>query len=235
MGDTPSGVGGRIVELTGDGAGNLTGAAKVYFAGSPLTDPVSLAVDSAGTLFIGDYPNTGNGVIYSLPLPGTTPTALSFPGLPTQFTPASLFRAGNNLYIADNGDLNQGLGGVYVAPAAGGNAQPIPTGSFLIAFPTGIRLDAAGNIYIASFLGTGTGYNAGQQVVIVPAASPTTPYLLPNTGLGTASDVAFDPSGNLDVLDFVNGKVVQLTSANPVNLGNQNYVGATGKAVAVQL
>jgi sugar lactone lactonase YvrE len=231
VGDTPSGVGGRIVELTGDGTGNLTGAAKVYFAGSPLTNPIALAVDSSGTLFIGDYPNTGNGVIYSLPSSGTTPTALSFPGIPTQFTPASLFRAGNNLYIADNGDLANGIGGVYVAPAAGGNAQRITTGAFTIAFPTGIRLDAAGNIYIASFLGTGTGYNAGQQVVVVPAASPSTPYILPNTGLGAASDVAFDPAGNLDVLDYVNGHVVQLTSANPVNLGKQNNVGATGSPV----
>ncbi len=231
VGDTPSGIGGRIVELTGDGKGNLTGAAKVYFSGSPLTNPISLTVDSSGTLFIGDYPNTGDGVIYSLPLAGTTLTRLSFPGIPTESTPASLFRFGTNLYIADNGDLSQGLGGVYVAPAAGGNAQRISTGAFVIAFPTGIRLDAAGNIYISSFLGSGTGYNAGQQVVIVPAASPSTPYILPNSGLGAASDVAFDPAGNLDVLDYVNGHVVQLTSANPVNVGNQNLVGATGSPV----
>ena len=29
VGDTPSGIGGRIVKLTGDGTGNLTGAAKI--------------------------------------------------------------------------------------------------------------------------------------------------------------------------------------------------------------
>jgi sugar lactone lactonase YvrE len=232
VGDTPSGIGGRIVELLADGTGNLTGAAKSYFAGSPLTNPIALVVDSSGTLFIGDdHPSTSDDVIYSLPSPGTTLTALSFPGIPTEFFPASLFRAGTNLYIADNGDLQQGIGGVYVAPATGGNAQRIPTGSFLIKNPTGIRLDAAGNIYILSFLGTGEGYNAGPQVVIVPAASPDTPYILPSSGFAGAGDMAFDPAGNLDVLDSVSGKVFQLISSNPVNLGNKNHVGGTGSPV----
>src|ERR1700727_2561799 len=86
IGDTPSGIGGRIVELTGDGKGNLTGAAKTYFAGAPLTNPFGLTVDSAGTLFIGDFSlTTNNGTIYSLASGGTALTPLSFPGIPTQF------------------------------------------------------------------------------------------------------------------------------------------------------
>ena len=59
----------------------------------------------------------------------------------------------------------------------------------------------------------------------------TTPYIFPTSGLGATGDMAFDPAGNLDVLDFVNGSVVQLTSANPVNVGNKNNVGATGSPV----
>lgn len=232
VGDSPSGIGGRIVKLTGDGAGNLTGAATTYFAGSPLTTPFALAVDSAGTLFIGDLPDSGNGVIYSLASGGAAPTLLSFPGLPTtDFSPASLFRAGNNLYIADNGAGVSVTGGVYVAPATGGTAKKIPTHSFTIIFPSAIRLDAAGNIYILTFLTTGSGPNQGPQVVIVPAASPTTPYILPTSGIGSGSDMGFDPAGNVDVLDLFNGSVVQLTSANPVDAGNKNIVGATGSPV----
>jgi sugar lactone lactonase YvrE len=231
VGDTPSGIGGRIVELTGDGTGNLTGAATTYFAGSPLTNPFALAVDSSGILFIGDYPSTGGGVIYSLPSPGTTITALSFTGLPTQWVPGSLFRAGTSLYIADNGHGDTSIGGVYVAPATGGNAQTIPTYMFTITYPSGIKVDAAGNIYILTYLTTGSGYNTGQQVVIVPAAAPDTPYIFPSSGLGAASDMAFDPAGNIDVLDFFNGNVVQLTSANPVDVGDKNSVGGTGSPV----
>jgi sugar lactone lactonase YvrE len=232
IGDTPSGIGGRIVELTGDGKGNLTGAAKTYFSGAPLKNPFALTVDSAGTLFIGDYPtDTGNGVIYSLAAGGSTLTTLSFPGIPTQFTPASFFRVGTNLYIADNGAGATGLGGVYVAPATGGTAQKIPTYSFTITNPTGIRLDAAGNIYILTYLTTGSGYNSGQQVVVVPAASPTTPYILPTNGILYGTDMQLDPAGNLDVLDYASGTVVQLTSANPVNVGNKINVGGTGSPV----
>ena len=221
VGDVPSNGTGRIVELMGDGNGNLTGAAQVVFMGAPLTDPFAFVFDSTGTLFIGDYPASGHGLIYTM-APGGTPQLLNITGLPAEFTPASFARdAGNNLYIADNGDLANGLGGVYVAPATGGAAQPLATGSFIINQPTGLRRDAAGNIYILSFLGTGTGFNAGQQVVVIPAASPSTPYILPNTGIGLSSDMAFDPAGNLDVLDYHDGAVIQLTSpANPVNMGN---------------
>jgi sugar lactone lactonase YvrE len=231
IGDTPSGIGGRIVKLTGDGTGNLTGAASTYFAGAPLTNPFALTVDSAGTLFIGDFPASGNGVIYSLAVGGSSLTALSFPGIPAQFTPSSLFTAGTNLYIADNGVGDTGLGGVYVAPATGGAAQKIPTYSFTITNPTGIRLDAAGNIYILTYLTTGSGYNSGQQVVVVPAASPTTPYILPTNGILYGTDMQLDPAGNFDVLDYASGTVVQLTAANPVNVGSKINVGGTGSPV----
>ncbi len=231
VGDTPSGIGGRIVKLTGDGKGNLTGAASTYFAGAPLTDPFALTVDDAGTLFIGDYPvDTGNGVIYSLAAGGTTLTTLSFPGIPTQFTPASFARVGSNLYIADNGAGDTGLGGVYVAPATGGNATKIPTYAFTITNPTAIRLDAAGNIYILTYLTLSSDYNSGQQLVVVPAASPTTPYLLPMNGILYGTDMQFDPAGNFDIVDYAGGTVSQLTWANPVNVGKTN-VGGTGSPV----
>jgi sugar lactone lactonase YvrE len=222
VGDVPSSGTGRIIELMGDGNGNLTGAAKLVFMGAPLTDPFALTFDSTGTLFIGDYhPASGHGLIYTLAPGGGTPQLLNITGLPVEFTPASFARdAGNNLYIADNGDLANGLGGIYVAPATGGAAQPVATGSFIINQPTGVRRDAAGNIYILSFLGTGTGFNAGQQVVVIPAASPSAPYILPNTGINLSSDMAFDPAGNLDVLDYHDGAVIQLSSSNPVNMGN---------------
>jgi sugar lactone lactonase YvrE len=233
VGDTPTTgttSSGRIIELAGDGKGNLTGVATLVFSGAPLTNPISLAVDSAGMLFIGDYPPSGDGAIYSL-ASGGAPQLLNVTGLNTPFTPAALLRdASTNLYIADNGNFTGSDGGVYIVPDTGGAAQPVATGSFVINQPSGLTFDSAGDLFILSLLGTGTGFNAGQQVVIVPAASPTTPYILPNTGLGASSGMAFDPQANLDVLDFAAGQVTQLDYLAPVNMGSTD-VGSTGSHI----
>jgi hypothetical protein len=233
VGDTPTTGGtsyGRIIELLGDGTGNLTGVADPVFSGAPLTNPSALAVDSTGTMFIGDYPPSQNGVIYSL-APGGTPQLLNITGLNASYTPAALLRdSANNLYIADNGNNFGSNGGVYVAPAAGGAAQPVPTGSFIISLPSGLAFDSAGDLFILTQLGTGTGFNPGTQVVVVPAASPTTPYIVPNTGLGASSSMALDPQSNIDVLDFAAGNVTQLDYLAPANLGSTN-VGQTGAKV----
>jgi hypothetical protein len=231
VGDAPT-TGGRIIELYGDGNGNLTGLANPtpIASGPPLVDPIALTFDSAGTLFIGDF--SANGNIYSLAAGTAALTPLTFTGLPAQFAPAALLRdASNNLYISDNGGFSQtDLGGIYKAPDTGGAAATIPTEQFSINQPSGMAFDAAGNLYVATLLGTGTGYNPGQQVLVIPAASPTTPYILPSSGLDSGASLAFDLHGNLDVLDSVDGAVLQLSSPDPVNLGNV-FVGQAGSPV----
>jgi len=231
VGDAPA-TGGRIIELYGDGNGNLTGTANPtpIASGAPLVNPIALTFDSAGTLFIGDL--SANGSIYSLAAGTTALTPLTFTGLPAQFTPAALLRdASNNLYISDNGGFSQtDLGGIYKAPDTGGTATPIPTQQFSVNQPSGMAFDAAGNLYVATLLGTGSGPNPGQQFLVIPAASPGTPYILPNSGISSGASLAFDAQGNLDVLDSVDGAVIQLSSPNPVNLGDV-FLGQTGSPV----
>ncbi len=216
--DTPAS-GGRIIVLAGDGNGNLTGTAKQIFSGAPLTNPISLAFDASGTLFIGDYntsvsPNVGS--IFSLGSNGTTLTTLNL-GLPASIIPAALVRdSSTNLYVADNGSVSNS---VYKASLTTNTSQVVATQSFAINQPSGLALDGSGNLYILSLLGTGSGYNAGQQVVVVPAASPTTPYILPNTGIGTSSSMTFDPSGNLDIVDSGDGIVFQLGFVGSTYMG----------------
>jgi sugar lactone lactonase YvrE len=231
IGDTPTSGGtssGRVIEMPADASGNLAGTAQVVFSGAPLTNPIAMTVDSAGTLFIADFPASGPSAIYSLAAGGTTPQLLNITGVPSDFIPAALVRdSSTNLYFADNASAN---GGVYIVPAGGGAAQPIATGSFVIDQPSGLALDAAGDLFILSQLGNGSGFNPGQQVVIVPAASPATPYILPNTGLGTSSSMAFDPKGNLNVVESASGNVVQFAYVNPVDLGHVN-VGQAGAPI----
>jgi sugar lactone lactonase YvrE len=228
IGDTPT-VGppsqGRVIKLAGDGQGNPVGPTTLLYSGSVLSNPISLAVDSAGDLFIGDYPlSTGVGAIYKLAAgaPGT-PASAGITGLSSELTPASLLAVGTNLYIADNGNGTPGsLGGVFIAPVAGGAATKLSTPGFTPETPSGLAEDTAGDLYILTVL-SGAIYLPGQQVLVIPGSSPTTPYVLPNTALDTSTSMAFDPSGNLDVVALgakSAGEVVQFAYVSPVNLGS---------------
>ncbi|MGC2400364.1 MAG: hypothetical protein WA510_11295 [Acidobacteriaceae bacterium] len=227
---------GRVIEMPADNTGNLTGTAQLLFSGTPLVNPISLAVDSAGTLFIGDYPTvTEVGAIYSLAAGSHTLQTLNITGLNSPYTPASLLRdAGNNLYIADNGNYSGSNGGVYKVADTGGAASQVATQSFVINEPSGLVLDPSGNLFILAYLGSGQ-YNPGEQIVEVPAASPATPFIIPNNGIGTASSLVLDTAGDLDVLVTGAptpgaGQVVQVNYANATNVGAIN-VGQAGPVI----
>jgi sugar lactone lactonase YvrE len=211
--DTPSRNVGRIIEMPAS-EGMITGTAKVVFSGTPLTNPIAMTVDSTGTLFVGDYPASGRGVIYSLTRNATTLTRLNFTGLAATLEPAALVRdSSTNLYIADKNSINDGI---YKASDTGGAATSIRTPDFVITRPSGLALDASGSLYILSTLGA----NAQEQVTVIPAASPNTPYIVPNNAIKASSALLFDAKGNLDVLSSRAGGIYQFTFGAPVNLGS---------------
>jgi NHL repeat len=231
--DIPTTGGGRIFEMIANAEGVLNGTIRLIHSGAPLVNPIALTVDKTNTLFIGDWPPvSGDGVIYSLAAGRTALTPLTFTGIPADFTPAAFVRdSSNNLYIADNGGNPGGdnvNGNVYKAPAAGGAAVVVSAQTFTIDQPSGLALDTAGDLFILTKLANDTG--AGQQVVEIPFASPTTPYIIPNTGLQNSSSMALDPNGNLDVLQLTPGAAIQLAFVTPVNLGSVT-VGSTGASI----
>jgi sugar lactone lactonase YvrE len=229
--DIPATGGGRIFEMTAT-KGVLNGTIRLIHSGAPLVNPIALTVDSANTLFIGDWPPvSGDGVIYSLAAGHTALTPLTITGIPADYTPAALVRdSSNNLYIADNGGNPGGdnvNGNVYVAPAAGGAAVAVSAQTFTLYQPSGLARDTAGDLFILSKFTTDPNT---QQVVEIPAASPTTPYIIPNTGLQISTSMALDPNGNLDVLQLTPGAAIQLAFVTPVNLGSVT-VGSTGASI----
>jgi sugar lactone lactonase YvrE len=212
---------GRILEVVANANGTLSNVVKVINSGGPLIQPLAMVIDSSNTLFVGDMGAKGNGDIYSI-APGKAPVALKT-GV-SSFTPGALARdSASDLYFVDSGSNN---GGVYEMPVGGGTAAAVATAPFSVFQPNGVALDPAGDLFIlAQVSGGGRGANLGQQVLEIPAAPSSAPYVIPSSNLQNLNGMTMDPQGNLDLVGvntgFLNffGYVTQLNFSNPVGLG----------------
>jgi sugar lactone lactonase YvrE len=207
----------RIIEVVANN-GILTNTVNTIYQGGFFVFPTSLAIDSANTLYLGQVSFFGGSQIYSI-ASGTGTLRTVNTGL-AGFTPSAMVVGSGTLYFVDSGS---NVGGVYSVPTGGGSAASIGTGSFSISNPSGLALDQSGNLFIMATVAKA----ANEQVVEVPAGSPSTPYLIPNTLKGLET-MGSDPLGNLDVAG--GGYVDQLNFSNPVGMGSVN-VFAKGTAI----
>jgi sugar lactone lactonase YvrE len=164
------------------------GDANQVNVGSGLANPVGLAVDAAGDLFIGDY---GNQRVVELTAGGNQITIAS--GL--NYPEGVAVDGAGNVYIADS-DNNRVL---KVAP--GGGAQTT-VGSGLHN-PTGVAVDGAGNVFIADY--------HNNRVVEVPAGGG--PQTTVGSGLNVPQAVAVDGLGNVYIADSGDNQVVKVTAS----------------------
>jgi uncharacterized protein (TIGR03437 family) len=203
---------------------------------SQLNSPQGLAADAQGNLYIADSFNNrirkvANGVITTVAgngvrVPGSGGT---FSGDGGPATSAQLsgpqgvaVDTAGNIYIADtsNSRVRKVSGGIITTVAGGGKTlgDNGPATSALVNYPSGVAVDAAGNLYIAdtnnsrirkvtfstgvitTVAGTGTiGYSGDNG----PAASAQ---------LYAPSAVAVDSAGNLFIADAGNQRVRKVTN-----------------------
>lgn len=217
---------GTITTVAGNnkaGAGYTgdTGAAT----SAQLNDPVAVAVDSSGNIFIAD---AGNSVIREVS--GTTITTVVGGAVtPYQFLNhpdgVAVDKAGA-IYIADtvNRRIVKFSGGVLTTVAGNGNAgfsgDNGPATKAALNDPTGVALDAAGNLYIADTFNNRI-RKVTSGIITTIAGNNVAGYYgdggsATNAGLFFPHDVAVDANGNVYVADTNNSSVRLLQIQTPV-------------------
>ena len=194
-----------------------------------LSQPLSVAVDGAGNVYIADR---GNNAIKEWVVASNTVTTLVASGLSSPFGVA--VDGAGNVYIADTGNnaikkwvaasnsvlmlvtsglsspfevAVDGAGNVYIADTGGIKKWSVLNNTVTtlvsILMPAGVAVDAAGNVYIAD----------GNSSIKKWTADKNTLTTLVS-GLNAPCGVAVDVAGNVYIADTFNNVIKKWTAAN---------------------
>ena len=217
--------------------GSPGGSGNVDGSNARFNYPKSVAVDSAGIVYVAD---TGNNTIRKLVFSGTTCTVSTLAGTPgitgtadgtagaAQFNnPGGIaVDTSGNVYVADSGNntirkvTNTGVVTTLAgSPGQNGNVDGTGAGA-QFGYPLGIAVDNSFNVYVTdAFNHTIRKVTSGGTVTTL-AGCPNTWGFTDGTGSGALfnapAGVAVDASGNLFVADTLNHTIRKVTSGGVV-------------------
>jgi hypothetical protein len=231
------------------GIANGTGTAASFDA------PGGVAIDAAGNIYIGE---AGNHDIRKITPAGVVSTFAgnavggAANGIGTAASFSSLqgiaIDAAGNLYVADSGNqmirkiTPDGTVSTFAGTGAmGANNGPAASATFNA--PTGVAVDAAGNVYVADFGNTLIRKITAAGIVSTLAGTGARGY---NDGPGASATftspvrIAVDGSGNVYVSDFVSIRKITPDGVvspfagkyTPEDSGTIEFVSTDGKGTA---
>jgi trimeric autotransporter adhesin len=240
--------GGKMGTVAGNGTSSYSGDSGPAM-GAQLSQPLGVAVDGSGNIYISDY---GNSVIRMVSPAGVV-TTIAGTGVPGsggdggQANGAQLtspwgiaLDAAGNLYIADGSASvirKVSPGGIITTVAGGGSANPGdggPATSAALIIPQGVSVDPAGNIFIAE---TGSA-----RIRRVSAADGTISTVAGNGSLGYTGDggpatsatlnspysVLVDAIDNIYIADTGNNVIRRVSGGNITTIAGNGIAGFSG-------
>ena len=227
---------GILTRIAGSGrAGNSGDGGPATSA--QLQDPDGIAIDPAGNIYVADRAAqvirkiSASGVISTLAGSGTA----GFFGDGGQAVKAQLNNPSGlavdqagNLYVADSGNncvrvisasgtIGTFAGNSSLGPAYGGDGGPAADAA--LNGPTGVAVDASGNLYIADTYNNRVRKVAPDGTITTAAGTGTPGFSGNNQPVATSAlflptAVAVDTSGNLYVADLGNSLIRMVASGN---------------------
>jgi uncharacterized protein (TIGR03437 family) len=253
---SPSGI---ISTVAGNGTGGFSGDGGPATSAS-LDYPLGVAADAAGNLYMAD---SGNNRIRKVSPSGTISTVVGngtsgFSGDGGPATSASLLDpsgvaldAAGNLYIADsrNNRIRKVSPSGIIGTVAGngpykfaGDGGPAP--SAFLNVPTGLAVDAAGNLYIADYYSNRIRKVNPSGIISTVAGNGAYKFAgdggpATSASLSYPHDVAVDAAGNLYIADTGNNRVRKVSPSRIISTvagnGTWGFSGDGGPATSASL
>ena len=244
----------RIRKITAAGivttlAGSASGYTDATGTLARFDNPTGVAVDLAGNVYVADQDNnvirkiTATGIVTTLAGDGILGYLDDATGTNARFNlPAGVaLDAAGNVYVADqNNNRIRKISPAGAVTTFAGDGTPghlDATGTAAKFFsPTGVAVDAAGNVYVADLNNNRIRKITPAGVVTTLAGDGTNDYL---DGVGTAAQfaspqgVAVDAAGNVYVADRDNNRIRKITPAGVVTTlagSTGGYLDGTGTA-----
>jgi serine/threonine-protein kinase len=233
-------------------AGSTTaGSANGTAAAAQFNGPAGVAFDTAGNLYVADAANneirmiTPAGVVTTFAGSITPGDSDGTGGAASFHSPEGVaVDSSGNVYVADtdNNEIRKitptGVVTTFAGSTVAGHADGTG-GAASFTLPTGLAIDAAGDLYVAD-----SGNNEIRMItpagVVSTLAGSTTAGNADGTGSAASfnqpAGVAVDASGNVFVADFGNNEIREVTPSGVVTTvagsGAQGHADGTGTAAS---